>query len=347
MRSRVAFNALALRPGGSGVQTYIRELLGQLVDLLDCTLIAAVQDDAVSELPSRITPVVREQADGVRRAIAGLRDLGGADLVHGLDVDLPRRRRCPMVATIHDMAVFDVPWAFPKIRALGEQRLTAASVRRADAIIVMSNFTAERINDRFGRTAQVIPLAPRTDVVAPTERAVHMARATYGLAERFVLHVGNIEPRKDVASLAAACRQAEVPLVLAGARVGSAAVPAGGRAIGYVPTEQLSGLYGAATLVCYPSLYEGFGLPPVEAMACGAPVVATRIPALTEVLGDGAELVPPGDVAALARTLRDLFDNEERRKALGAAGQRRVSLLSWTATATATTDVYRSLGLTT
>lgn len=315
--------------------------------MLDCTLIAAVQDDAVVELPSEITPLVRGRADGVRRAMAAMRDLGRADLVHGLDVDLPGRRRSPMVATIHDMAVFDVPWAFPRVRVFGEQRLTAASIRRADAIIVMSNFTAERIRDRFGREATVIPLAPRTDVVPPDEVAVREVRASYGLPERFVLHVGNIEPRKDVASLAAACRQAGVPLVLAGARVGSAAVPADATAIGYVPTGQLAGLYGAATLVCYPSRYEGFGLPPVEAMACGAPVVATRIPALVEVLGNGAALVPPGDVVALARVLRSLFDDEERRQALGAAGRRRVGPLSWKTTATATAEVYRSLGLTT
>ena len=235
MRARIAFNALALRPGGSGVQTYIRELLSQLAGMLDCTLIAAVQDDAVDELPSEITPLVRGRSHGVRRAITGMRDLGKVDLVHGLDVDLPGRQRSPLVATIHDMAVFDVPWAFPRVRVFGEQRLTAASIRRADAIIVMSDFTAERISDRFGRAASVIPLAPRTDVLPPDEAAVHEVRAKYNLPERFVLHVGNIEPRKDVASLAAACRQAGVPLVLAGARVGNAAVPAEGTAIGYVP----------------------------------------------------------------------------------------------------------------
>ncbi|MDQ2727748.1 MAG: glycosyltransferase family 4 protein, partial [Actinomycetota bacterium] len=267
--------------------------------------------------------------------------------VHGLDVDLPRRRRSPLVVTIHDMAVFDVPWAFSRAKALGKQAVTTASVRRADAIVVDSNFTAERIRDRFGRDAVVIPLAPRTDFAPPGEALVREVRASYALPERFVLHVGNIEPRKDVAGLALACRQAGVPLVLAGARVGKTAIPAGATAIGYIPTDRLAALYSSATLVCYPSLYEGFGLPPVEAMACGAPVVATRIPPLVEVLGDGAELVPPSDVAALAGILRTLFDDEAQRRTLAAAGQQRVSHLSWGATASATADVYRSLGLTT
>jgi glycosyltransferase involved in cell wall biosynthesis len=346
VRPALAFNALALRPGGSGVQTYIRELLGQLVGLVDANLIAAVQDDAVAELPGGIAPLVRRRSNGVRRAAAGARDLGRVDMVHGLDVDLPLRRRGPMVATVHDLAVFDVPWAFPKGRAAGERVLLTINVRRADAVIVMSGFTAERLKTRFGREATVIPLAPRSDVTPPTEAQVQAARTGYHLPEHFALHVGNIEPRKDVAGLAAACDCAGVPLVLAGARLGGrVAVPATARAIGYVPPHQLAGLYGAATVVCYPTLYEGFGLPPVEAMACGAPVVASRIPPLVEALGEAAELVRPGDVAALAGILRDLFADEDRRRQLAVAGQQHVRTLSWTATAAATVAVYRSLGV--
>jgi glycosyltransferase involved in cell wall biosynthesis len=335
-----------LRPGGSGVQTYIREILAQLVGLVDASITAAVQADAVSELPPGVGALVRRPANGVRRAVAGARSLGPADLVHGLDVDLPLRRRSPAVATIHDLAVFDVPWAFPKVRAAGERLLIAASVRRADSLIVMSAFTAERVKTRFGRESTVIPLAPRPDLGPPTEAQLRAVRDRYALPARFVLHVGNIEPRKDVAGLAAACRRANVALVLAGARVGDAvAVPATANAIGYVPGEHLAGLYGAATVVCYPTRYEGFGLPPVEAMACGAPVVASKISPLEEILGDSAELVPPGDVDELARILRRLFDDEERRRALAAAGRQRVSSLSWVTAAAATASVYRSLGV--
>jgi glycosyltransferase involved in cell wall biosynthesis len=104
-------------------------------------------------------------------------------------------------------------------------------------------------------------------------------------------------------------------------------------------------LYGAATVVCYPTRYEGFGLPPVEAMACGAPVVASRIPPLVEALGDAAELVPPGDVAALAGILRDLFGDEDRRRQLARAGLQQVRKLSWAVTAASTVKVYRSLGV--
>lgn len=328
------------------MQTYIRELLRQLAGTMDCALFAAVQDDVVGDLPPGIAPLVRRRADGVSRAVAGARDLGPADLVHGLDVDLPRRRRSPTVATIHDLSVFDVPWSNSRVRARGERLLVTASARRADALIVMSHFTAERVKARFGRDSVVIPLAPRTDLVPAPGETVQAVRTRYGLADRFVLHVGNIEPRKDVPALAAACREAGVPLVLAGARRDTTVpIPPEARALGYVPAGHLAGLYRAATVVCYPSLYEGFGLPPVEAMACGAAVVATRIPALAEILGEGAELVGPGDVAHLARTVRELFDDEERRLALAAAGQRQVRHLSWRATAAATTAVYRSIGL--
>jgi glycosyltransferase involved in cell wall biosynthesis len=328
------------------VQTYIREILAHLVGVVDAGITAAVQADAVSELPPGVLALARRPSNGVRRAVAGARSLGPVDLVHGLDVDLPLRRRSPMVATIHDLAVFDVPWAFPRARAGGERLLIAATARRADALIVMSAFTAERVKARFGRDATVIPLAPGPDLVPPTDTQVRAARERYALPDRFVLHVGNIEPRKDVAGLAAACQRADLPLVLAGARVGDAVdVPAYARPIGYVPADYLASLYGAATVVCYPTRYEGFGLPPVEAMACGAPVVASRIPPLVEVLGDGAELVAAGDVDELARILRRLFDDEDCRQAVAAAGQRRVSSLSWVTAATATASVYRSLGI--
>jgi len=343
VRPRIALNALALEPGGSGVQTYIRELLRALPDAVDADLSAAVQAPAASELSPAVTPIIRPEASGARRALSGMRSLGRADLVHGLDVDLPLRPRAPTVATVHDLSVFDVPWAFSRWRARNEQLLVSTSIRRADVLITMSAFTAERVRVRFGREASVVPLAPAPDMRPPSAGEVARVRSLYGLPERFVLQVGTLEPRKDVAGLAAACRQAGVPLVLAGGTARGGAVPAGARALGYVPREALAALYGAATVVAYCSRYEGFGLPPLEAMACGAAVVATRVASLSDVLGNGACLVPPGAVAELAAVLRRLVADDAERQELSRAGTERAGRLTWAATATATAAVYGTL----
>lgn len=343
VRPRVALNALALRPGGGGVQTYIRELLPPLAKMLDADLVAAVQEDVRGELPPAVDALVRPTADGVVRALHGLRSLDPADVVHGLDVDVPVRRRGPTVATVHDLAVFDVPWAFSGTRARGERALIRHSLRRVDAVVAVSDFTAERVAARFGRTAVVTPLAPSTDLSPAPAGEVERVRRRYRLPPRFVLHVGTVEPRKDVPTLTWACRQLGVPLVLAGAGAGNVAIPGTVR-LGYVPRADLAPLYGCATVVAYPSRYEGFGLPPLEAMACGAAVVASRVASLPEVLGDAAWLVPPGDGERLAGSIREALGDAERRREMGRAGIERAAAFTWTATASATAEVYRSLG---
>jgi len=217
------------------------------------------------------------------------------------------------------------------------------AARRADVVVAISEFTAQGIRRRFGREARVVPLAAPGDMGPAAPAEVTSVRAHYRLAPRFALYVGRVEPRKDVAVLSAACRAVGVPLVIAGPAP-RAPVP-GAVHLGYVPRHRLAALYGAAAVVGYPSRYEGFGLPPLEAMACGAPVVAYDIPPLRETLGDAAELVAPGDRHALAGALRRVLGDHDRRAELSARGVAVARRRSWAHVARDTAEVYRSLGV--
>ena len=346
MRPHIVLNALALHADGSGVQTYGRELLRALPTQIDADLTAVVQRCGAGELPESMKRVIRRDCDGVRRTIESLRSPGRrADLVHALDVDLPLRPGAPSVATVHDLSLFDEPTAFGPARRVGKQLTTRRSIRRADALIAVSAFTAERVRARFGRDSHVVLEAPGPEFVPPSAAAVSAVRDRFALPEHFVLHVGNLEPRKDVPTLARAAATAGVPLVLAGAHIVTIDAPRGAQLLGHVDPHDLPALYAAATVVAYVSRYEGFGLPPVEAMACGATVMATRCGALPEVAGDGIEFVPIGDADAQAVALRELVGDPARRAERSRSGLTAVARLSWTTTARETVAVYRSLGV--
>jgi glycosyltransferase involved in cell wall biosynthesis len=227
-----------------------------------------------------------------------------ADVFHSPWIDgAPLHPPCPTVVTLHDLVPLKRRGEY--LRTGLRFRLRYLAVRRAARLIVPSHVVAAEAAELLRFPAGRIDVIG--EAVAPAFRpaatdAVAAARARHGLPERYLLWVGGLErpdPRKRVAALAAAPRR--LPLVLVGRPRRWASELPGVTLTGHVPDDELAAIYTGAHALVFPSDDEGFGLPPVEALACGAPVVATDLPVLREVLGDRATFVPSGDLEALVR----------------------------------------------
>jgi glycosyltransferase involved in cell wall biosynthesis len=342
----IRFGALALQVGGGGVSTYSRELLKAIAPRLSATheVSALVQSSAVIDLPKCVTPVAVRDNHGLKRALRAKLPCEKVSLFHSLDVDLPLAGPYATVATVHDLSVFDVPWAFSKVRAYAEQALVRDALHRADVIIAVSDFTAQRVMDLSGRESFVTPLAPASWARCPDPDSIEAVRSKYSLPANFVLQVGTVEPRKRPHLVAEVARQFDIPCVLAGQGSRSSYAPKSAIGLGYVGVDDLPSLYAAATVVAYASVYEGFSLPPVEAMACGAAVVASRVGALPDIVEDGAVLVPTHRLEDWKGALRPLIEDADARSELQAQAVKAASNLSWSRTADLTLKSYRLAG---
>jgi glycosyltransferase involved in cell wall biosynthesis len=268
----------------------------------------------------------------------------GADLFHGLNQRLPRMRLRRSVATFHDLFVMSGEYSTPEFRARFTRQARGAA--RADVIIAVSEFTRRQVVSLLG--------------VEPSRvRVVHhgIRRLDYPAVERekVILNVGAIQTRKNIARLVEAFEVVDKSwrLVLAGsAGYGSgdilariAASPARERITvsGYVSPKELGAWYARAAIFALPSLDEGFGMPVLEAMAGGCPVVTSNRSALPEVAGDAALLVNPQSTGELAQALRDLTRNDALREDLARRGAERARLFSWEKAVAETWTVYREL----
>lgn len=249
---------------------------------------------------------------------------------------------------IHDLSFRAHPDYFPKSIALYMRVLVGLALRRAEVVVALSQFTRREI-ERFYPWA-----AHKTTVIYPgIERAFGptddgrdvAARSKYGVTSSYILAVGNIHPRKNLARLLAAYEQLRahrrnVPvLVWAGMErwgsneLRSRAQAAGAQLIGRVQAAHLPALYRGAQVLVYPSLYEGFGLPPVEAMACGTPVIASNTTALPEAVDDAAVTIDPMSVEQLVDALERVVSDAALRADLRQRGLNQAARFNWTTTA--------------
>ncbi len=276
------------------------------------------------------------------------RATGPVDVIHVTGVAMPPRS-APLVVTLHDLAFL----RFPEFFTRNGLRFFAAALERmrrdADVVLCSSEATrADAVDAGFDAARlRVVPLG----VAAPdvTDGAVDAVRRRFGLTGRYVLHLGTAEPRKNTAALLriAPSLPDDVTVVLAGgAGWGDVAHPSpGGRIldVGFVAEADKWALLAGAAVCCVPSLWEGFGLPVLEAMAVGTPVVTSAGTSLAEVAGDAGICVDPRDDAALAAAVTRILEDPETATDLAGRGRARAATFTWARTAAATVTAYREV----
>ena len=306
-------------------------------------------------LRARLRRRVREKL-GVRTPLEAL--VGPVDVFHAMNYLLTHPvRRAKRVVSIHDLTAILFPQWHPAQRVREMRAGLRASAEAADGVIAVSRATKDDIVRHLAvdpERVAIVPLAVDSSFRPLPRAEVDAALAPFGLAYgAYLLFLGTLEPRKNLGRLLDAVVNAGAdvgPLVLAGAdgwgndelrpRIAELTRQGRVRPLGYVPGALRPLLLGGARVFVYPSLYEGFGWPPLEAMACGTPVVTSGISSLPEVVGDAALLIDPLDVDGLAGSIRRLWDDEALRRDLRARGLVRAREFSWERTARLTLEAY-------
>lgn len=325
----------------SGVGIYSREIMFGL---------ARSHPEAVFEFRYRPHRFIRSFLDSVpsncRRRLLTAASTGRCDIFHGLNQRLPRARIRRAVSTFHDLFVMTGDYATPDFRRRFAERARAAAAA-SDHIITVSAFTASQLHDLLGverERVTVVHHGVRGGVWAPSRPR-----------RNIILHVGAIQTRKNITRLVEAFERLDPgwKLVLAGSggygsaqileRIERSPVRGSIQVLGYVSEERLRQLYGCAGIFAFPSLDEGFGMPVLEAMSSGVPVLTSNRSALPEVAGDAALLVDPENTDAIAGALARMVGNESLRNELAERGFHRARMFTWQAAVEKTWAVYRRL----
>lgn len=362
MSGKIAIDARML--GASGIGTYIHNLLSELCRIehdLKFVLIGA---------PDKLRAVVAQhERFEIRESHAPIYSIseqmklpglaGDADLLHCPHHNVPIMWRGKLVVTFHDALHWDHPELMPNWRGKIYIRLVSRRIARADGIIVPSKFTAERLRKNIDAPQERIHIIPqgvdRHRFSRRSSASVKAILGRYGIrAGNYLLYVGNMKPHKNIERLAKAYSIArkngvDIELIIAGKIEGLKRIVEidklksydGIRYIGEISYSELPYFYSGARAFLFPSLYEGFGLPPLEAMSCGCPVLTSSAASLPEVVGNAAIIADPENKNEMAKKIMKIALDLSLRKKLITNGRERIKCFSWLHTAQKTIEVYR------
>ncbi|HEX8804801.1 MAG TPA: glycosyltransferase family 1 protein [Acidimicrobiales bacterium] len=370
MSVRIGCNLLWLVPGAVGgseeaTVALLREIAAQRPDDMHYTVYAldefgAVYPDVAGLFETRLAPLtgrlkpLRVGAENTWLAAETRR--AELDLVHHMNAVLPLVRRAPGVVTVHDLQPFDMPDNFHPVKRAYLHATVPRSVRKAAMVVAPSEFVRRGVIDRFDVPPERVRATPWGVEAPRTDLTVAEVQARYGLSPRWFVMNAVTWPHKNHATLVrafatVAAKQHDVTLVLTGGMAQEEQVLAEQidrlglrgrvRRTGRIPRRDLLAIVRGAVALAFPSRYEGFGLPVLEAMSLGTPVVAADTTALPEVVGDAGLLLDPDDVDGWSSAMLDLLADGDERARLAAAGRRRARDFSWATTAAQTLQVYR------
>ena len=353
---RAAFDATAAGVGSPGVARYIADLSVALDRMEDVEILRIAAPAPKGQRLRRLVATAYRRALFYPVLLSRTAARSDADLVHCPGMHVPRKLEVPLVLTIHDMLAWRYPEHVGRQEALKAKVLLGRAGPMASRIIVGSEYTRDEAVRYLEVDAERVRVTPwGLDLrFHPVESSSMWLARRFGIPGKFVLCTGTREPQKNLVRLIDAFERfqlenPEYTLVVVGDR------PRAGGAIdqamngstarivraGFVADEELVRLYGAADCFAFPSLYEGFGFPPIEAMACGAPVICSDRASLPELVGDAAFVVDPTDPDLLAEALQSVLGSPTRARQLREKGIERARRYTWARCARVTAEIYK------
>jgi glycosyltransferase involved in cell wall biosynthesis len=370
---RIGIDATSLPPqpvGAGNYMIYLIRALAEVNDRHELIVFAQPGGRALVDLPESKHlqwVILPEKRPALRLLweqtfLPGLARRARLDLLHSLHYTRPWRLPCRSVVTFHDMTFFLFPQLHTRARRVLFPLAIRFSARTADAIITISESTRRDSLRLLGVPPQKIFTTQLG--VDPAYRPIRDSRLReeirqkYGLPENFILYVGLVEPRKNLPVLIQAYRSVlgqgvRHRLVIAGRfgwnyrqvleEIDRLDLQDLVSFTGYVPRQDLPIVYNLASLFVYPTLYEGFGLPALEALACGTPVITSEVASLPEIMGEAGILIPPGDGQALSQAILSVLSDQALRERMKEKGPQQAAAFTWERTARQTLQVYHHI----